>query len=76
MKYMHKSSTQNTDTQATSPKRRPKLLPRKQTVRAVLRWMDKHYLISLMVIGIIGLLICSFLLDIFLLHGESLGPSN
>ena len=76
MKYMHKSSTQNTDTQATSPKRRPKLLPRKQTVRAVLRWMDKHYLISLMVIGIIGLLICSFLLDVFLLHGESLGPSN
>ena len=76
MKYMHKQSTQNTDTQATSPKRRPKLLPKKQTVRAVLRWMDKHYLISLMVIGIIGVLIYGFLLDVFLLHGESLGPSN
>lgn len=73
---MHKPPTQNTDTQATSPKRRPKLLPKKQTVRAVLRWMDKHYLISLMVIGIIGVLIYGFLLDVFLLHGESLGPSN
>ena len=73
---MHKPPTQNTDTQATSPKRRPKLLPKKQTVRALLRWMDKHYLISLMIIGIIGVLICSFLLDVFLLHGESLGPSN
>lgn len=73
---MHKQSTQNTDSQATSPKRRPKLLPKKQTVRAVLRWMDKHYLISLMVIGIIGVLIYGFLLDVFLLHGESLGPSN
>ena len=73
---MHKHPTQNTDTQATSPKRRPKLLPKKQTVRAVLRWMDKHYLISLMVIGIIGVLIYGFLLDVFLLHGESLGPSN
>lgn len=73
---MHKQSTQNTDNQATSPKRRPKLLPKKQTVRAVLRWMDKHYLISLLVIGIIGVLIYSFLLDVFLLHGESLGPSN
>lgn len=76
MKYMHKPPTQNTDSQATSPKRRPKLLPKKQTVRAVLRWMDKHYLISLMVIGVIGVLICGFLLDVFLLHGESLGPSN
>ena len=76
MKYMHKPPTQNTDTQATSPKRRPRLLPKKQTVRAVLRWMDKHHLISLMVIGVIGVLICSFLLDVFLLHGESLGPSN
>ena len=76
MKYMHKPPTQNTDSQATSPKRRPKLLPKKQTVRAVLRWMDKHYLISLMVIGIIGVLIYGFLLDVFLLHGESLGPSN
>lgn len=73
---MHKQSTQNTDSQATSSKRRPRLLPKKQTVRAVLRWMDKHYLISLMLIGIIGVLICSFLLDVFLLHGESLGPSN
>lgn len=73
---MHKPPAQNTDTQAISPKRRPKLLPKKQTVRAVLRWMDKHYLISLMVIGIIGVLICGFLLDVFLLHGESLGPSN
>ena len=73
---MHKPPTQNTDSQATSPKRRPKLLPKKQTVRAVLRWMDKHYLISLMVIGIIGVLIYGFLLDVFLLHGESLGPSN
>ena len=73
---MHKQPTQNTDSQATSPKRRPKLLPKKQTVRAVLRWMDKHYLISLMVIGIIGVLIYGFLLDVFLLHGESLGPSN
>ena len=73
---MHKPPTQNTDTQATSPKRRPKLLPKKQTVRAVLRWMDKHYLISLMVIGVIGVLIYGFLLDVFLLHGESLGPSN
>lgn len=73
---MHKPPTQNTDNQATSPKCRPKLLPKKQTVRAVLRWMDKHYLISLMVIGIIGVLICGFLLDVFLLHGESLGPSN
>lgn len=73
---MHKPPIQNTDTQATSPKRRPKLLPKKQTVRALLRWMDKHYLISLMVIGIIGVLVCSFLLDVFLLHGESLGPSN
>ena len=73
---MHKPPAQNTDTQATSPKRRPKLLPKKQTVRAVLRWMDKHYLISLMVIGIIGVLIYGFLLDVFLLHGESLGPSN
>lgn len=73
---MHKHPTQNMDTRATSPKRRPKLLPKKQTVRAVLRWMDKHYLISLMVIGIIGVLICGFLLDVFLLHGESLGPSN
>ena len=73
---MHKPPTQNTDTQATSPKRRPKLLPKKQTVRAVLRWMDKHYLISLMVIGVIGVLIYGFLLDVFLLHDESLGPSN
>ena len=73
---MHKPPIQNTDTQATSPKRRPKLLPKKQTVRALLRWMDKHYLISLMIIGIIGVLICSFLLDVFLLQGESLGPSN
>ena len=73
---MHKPPTQNTDNQATSPKRCPKLLPKKQTVRAVLRWMDKHYLVSLMVIGIIGVLICGFLLDVFLLHGESLGPSN
>lgn len=73
---MHKHPTQNMDSQATSPKRRPKLLPKKQTVRAVLRWMDKHYLISLMVIGIIGVLIYGFLLDVFLLHGESLGPSN
>ena len=73
---MHKPPTQNTDSQATSPKRRPKLLPKKQTVRAVLRWMDKHYLISLMVIGVIGVLIYGFLLDVFLLHGESLGPSN
>jgi len=73
---MHKPPTQNTDTQVASPKHRPKLLPKKQTVRAVLRWMDKHYLISLMVIGIVGVLICSFLLDVFLLHGESLGPSN
>ena len=70
---MHKHPTQNMDTRATSPKRRPNLLPKKQTVRAVLRWMDKHHLISLMVIGV---LICSFLLDVFLLHGESLGPSN
>ena len=73
---MHKQPTQNTDSQATSPKRRPRLLPKKQTVCAVLRWMDKHYLISLMVIGIIGVLICGFLLDVLLLHGESLGPSN
>ena len=73
---MHKQPTQNTDSQATSPKRRPRLLPKKQTVRAVLRWMDKHYLTSLMVIGIIGVLIYGFLLDVFLLHGESLGPSN
>ena len=73
---MHKHPTQNMDTRATSPKRRPKLLPKKQTIHAVLRWMDKHYLISLMVIGIIGVLICGFLLDVFLLHGESLGPSN
>lgn len=73
---MHKPPTQNTDTQATSPKHHPKLLPKKQTVRALLRWMDKHYLISLMVIGMIGVLICNFLLDVFLLHGESLGPSN
>lgn len=73
---MHKPPIQNTDTQATSPKRRPKLLPKKQTVRALLRWMDKHYLISLMVIGIIGVLVCSFLLEVFLLYGESLGPSN
>ena len=73
---MHKQSTQDTDTQATRPKRRPKLLPKKQTVRAVLRWMDKHHLISLMVIGVIGVLIYGFLLDVFLLHGESLGPSN
>ena len=70
---MHKHPTQNMDTRATSPKHRPKLLPKKQTVRAVLRWMDKHHLISLMVIGV---LICSFLLDVFLLHDESLGPSN
>lgn len=73
---MHKHPTQNMDTRATSPKHRSKLLPKKQTVRAVLRWMDKHHLISLMVIGVIGVLICSFLLDVFLLHGESLGPSN
>ena len=73
---MHKPSAQNTDTQAASPKRRPRLLPKKQTVRALLRWIDKHYLISLMVIGIVGVLIYGFLLDIFLLHGESLGPDN
>ena len=73
---MHKPPTQNTDNQATSPKRRPKLLPKKQTVRALLRWMDKHYLISLMVIGIIGVLVCSCLLEVFLVPGESLGPSN
>ena len=73
---MHKHPTQNMDTRATSPKYRPKLLPKKQTVRAALRWMDKHHLISLMVIGVIGVLICSFLPDVFLLHGESLGPSN
>lgn len=73
---MHKPPTQNTDAQVASPKRRPRLLPKKQTVRALLRWMDKHYLISLMVIGIVGVLIYGFLLDIFLLHGESLGPDN
>ena len=73
---MHKPPTQNTSSQATSPKRHPRLLPKRQTVRAVLRWMDNHYLISLMVIGIIGVLICGFLLDVFLLHGESLEPSN
>ena len=73
---MHKPPAQNTDTRAISPTRRPRLLPKKQTVRAVLRWMDKHYLTSLMVIGIIEVLIYGFLLDVFLLHGESLGPDN
>ena len=76
---MRKMPAQNTDTQATSPKRRPKLPPKKQTVRAVLRWMDKHYLISLMVIGIIGWTLYFFFFCIFVLGGqcsESLGPSN